>query len=61
MKKKAITIQPSELIEFLPQELHNLPDKRTGSNTKYKKPQVVFLFKMRIADLHPNNFTLRHY
>ena len=36
MKKKGITVEPSELIGFLDQELYNLPDKRKGSNTKYK-------------------------
>ena len=41
MKKKGITIEPSELIEFLHQELHNLPDKRKGSNTKYKVNDAV--------------------
>ena len=36
MKKKAVTVEPSELIEFLHQELHDLPDKRKGSKTKYQ-------------------------
>ena len=41
MKKKAVRVEPSELIEFLAQELHNLPDKRKGSNTKYKVKDAV--------------------
>lgn len=41
MKKKDVSISPSELIEFLHQELHNLPDKRKGSNTKYKVTDAV--------------------
>ena len=41
MNKKAISIEPSELIEFLDQELHELPDKRKGRNLKYQVKNVV--------------------
>ncbi len=41
MKKKAVSIEPSELIEFLNQELNQLPDKRTGSNKKYSIKNAV--------------------
>ena len=35
MKKKAVTISPSQLIGFLDQELKELPDNRKGDNKKY--------------------------
>ena len=35
MKKKAVTIEASQLIEFLDQELKELPDNRKGDNKKY--------------------------
>lgn len=35
MKKKAVTIEASQLIEFLDQELNELPDNRKGDNKKY--------------------------
>ncbi len=35
MKKKAVTISPSQLIGFLDQELNELPDNRKGDNKKY--------------------------
>jgi hypothetical protein len=35
MKKKAITIEASQLIGFLDQELNELPDNRKGGNKKY--------------------------
>ncbi len=35
MKKKAVTIEASQLIGFLDQELNQLPDKRKGDNKKY--------------------------
>ncbi len=35
MKKKAVTISPSQLIGFLDQELTELPDNRKGDNKKY--------------------------
>ena len=35
MKKKAVTIEASQLIEFLDQELKKLPDNRKGDNKKY--------------------------
>lgn len=35
MKKKAVTISPSQLIKFLDQELKELPDNRKGDNKKY--------------------------
>ncbi len=41
MKKKAVTVEPSELIEFLRQELDNLPDSRKGKNKKYKVDNAV--------------------
>lgn len=41
MKKKAVSIEPSELIEFLNEELNQLPDKRTGSNKKYSIKNAV--------------------
>ncbi|MGK7918234.1 MAG: hypothetical protein AB4038_22295 [Prochloraceae cyanobacterium] len=34
--KKTPTIEPSQLIEFLRQELNELPDQRTGKNIKYQ-------------------------
>ncbi len=41
MKKKAVTIEPSELIGFLDQELNELPDKRKGDNKKYAVKDAV--------------------
>ncbi len=41
MKKKAVSIEPSELIEFLEQELNELPDKRKGSNSRYTVKNAV--------------------
>lgn len=41
MKKKAVSIEPSELIEFLEQELNQLPDKRKGSNSRYTVKNAV--------------------
>jgi DNA-binding PadR family transcriptional regulator len=35
MNKKAVTIEASQLIEFLDQELKDLPDNRKGDNKKY--------------------------
>ena len=35
MKKKAVTIEASQLIGFLDQELKELPDNRKGDNKKY--------------------------
>ncbi len=35
MKKKAVTIEASQLIGFLDQELKDLPDNRKGDNKKY--------------------------
>ncbi len=35
MKKKAVTIEASQLIGFLDQKLNQLPDKRKGDNKKY--------------------------
>jgi hypothetical protein len=34
--KKRPQVSPSKLIEFLKLELNNLPDKRKGTNTRYK-------------------------
>ncbi len=37
MTKKAVTLEIPELIQFLVQELHDLPDDRKpGNNTKYQ-------------------------
>lgn len=41
MKKKVVSIGPSELIEFLEQELNQLPDKRKGSNSRYTVKNAV--------------------
>ncbi len=35
MKKKAVTIEASQLIGFLDQELKELPDNRKGDNKRY--------------------------
>ena len=46
------TIEISELIEFLHQQLHDLPDTRKpGNNTKYQVEDAVpaFLTNSRIA------------
>ncbi len=41
MKKKAVTISPSQLIGFLDQELNELPDNRKGDNKKYAVKDAV--------------------
>ena len=42
MTKKAATIEIPELIKFLRQELHDLPDPRKpGNNTKYQVEDAV--------------------
>ncbi len=41
MKKKAVTISPSQLIGFLDQELNELPDNRKGTNKKYTVKNAV--------------------
>ncbi len=42
MTKKSKTLEIHELIQFLAQELSNLPDKRKpGNNTKYKIKDAV--------------------
>ena len=41
MKQKAVSIEPSELIKFLSQELNELPDKRRGNNKKYLVKNAV--------------------
>ena len=42
MTKKAVTLEISELIKFLRQELHDLPDPRKpGNNTKYQIEDAV--------------------
>ncbi len=41
MKKKAVSIEPSQLIKFLNQELNELPDKRKGHNKKYSIRNAV--------------------
>ena len=41
MKKKAVTIEASQLIGFLDQELKELPDKRKGDNKKYTVKNAV--------------------
>ncbi len=41
MKKKAVTISPSQLIGFLEQELNELPDNRKGDNKRYTLKDVV--------------------
>ena len=41
MKKKTPNIEPSQLIEFLAQQLNELPDKRTGKNIKYHIAEAV--------------------
>ena len=41
MKKKAVTIEASQLIGFLDQELNQLPDKRKGDNKKYAVKDAV--------------------
>ena len=39
--KKSPEFEPSQLIEFLRQELNGLPDKRTGKNIKYQISEAV--------------------
>ncbi len=42
MTKKAVTLEIPELIQFLVQELHDLPDDRKpGNNTKYQVEDAV--------------------
>ena len=41
MKKKAVTLEPSQLIRFLDQELNQLPDNRKGDNKKYTVKDAV--------------------
>ncbi len=41
MNQKAVTISTSQLIEFLDQELKNLPDNRKGENKKYTVKNAV--------------------
>lgn len=41
MNQKAVTISASQLIEFLDQELKNLPDNRKGENKKYSVKNAV--------------------
>ena len=42
MAKKAATLEIPELLKFLRQELHDLPDARKpGDNTKYKVEDAV--------------------
>ena len=41
MKKKAVTLAASQLIEFLDQELKELPDNRKGENKKYTVKNAV--------------------
>ena len=41
MNKKLSKITPSKLIELLSEELSDLPDKRTGENTKYEVKEAV--------------------
>ncbi len=41
MKKKSVNISPSQLINFLKEQLNDLPDLRTGTNKKYQINDVV--------------------
>jgi hypothetical protein len=41
MKKKAVSISPSQLIGFLDQKLNQLPDNRKGDNKKYAVKDAV--------------------
>ena len=41
MNQKAVTIEASQLIEFLDQELNELPDNRKGKNKKYRVKDAV--------------------
>jgi len=42
MAQKAATLEIPELMQFLHQELHNLPDERKpGNNTKYEVEDAV--------------------
>jgi len=42
MAQKAATLEISELMQFLRQELHDLPDERKpGNNTKYQVEDAV--------------------
>ncbi len=56
MKKKGVTISPSQLIRFLDQELNELPDKRKGDNKKYAiKDALIAAFSVFF---HPIAFFL---
>jgi hypothetical protein len=47
MTKKAVTLEIPELIQFLVQELHDLPDDRKpGNNTKYQVEDAVELLQI---------------
>lgn len=41
MEEFAVTISPSELIQFLFLQLNDVPDSRTGLNTTYEIPELV--------------------
>ena len=41
MKKQAVSIEPSQLIEFLDKQLNELPDNRKGDNKKYTVKNAV--------------------
>ena len=41
MERSAVTIEPSELIGFLFEQLNDLPDKRKGLNKTYEIKEVV--------------------
>ncbi len=41
MKKQAVSIEPSQLIEFLDKQLNELPDNRKGDNKKYPVKNAV--------------------
>jgi hypothetical protein len=40
-EEKNVTILPSKLMEFLTEELKELPDERTGENKKYQVKEAV--------------------
>lgn len=47
MNQKAVTIEASQLIGFLDQELNELPDNRKGDNKKYAvKDAVIAAFSV---------------
>jgi hypothetical protein len=41
MERIAVTIEPSELIRFLFEQLNDLPNKRKGLNKTYEIKEVV--------------------